>query len=632
MRSSVFGRSTAWLVLAAALASAAPVHPGMQRSGTPRQALSACTDPYDPNQSCATAVALAPGLYPSLVIEGPWTAIFEEDWYRIHVPQNMKVVVDLQFSGAAGDIDMFLYPDCVGSFVALSTGVGDTEHLEYVHADPAQDYSLRVYNLDPTCNSYTMYVQVIPAANIGHALPAGWSQPMVIRNDTFAACDLAFHSPTLDGNAATTNVSLSFSVTGPASVPQFSSPVALDGAWLGNPLVSDDPQVPGVFCFPNQFEQVPVRGGRHTLVQYLDFGDDVAEGDEADNFSLAQLVWSPLPIAFETPIVRAAPPDPGFLYPPNDDGFSFSRSSGVAWVTSIAAVEPNDDYDLAVYDDYSGSESGFSNQLAMSERGGNATDFVVGHYSGTPLTVYPAAIRFYETGPGDSYCADATDARFRNGPGGGGDADWLAQTMAAHRLADVYEHYIPAGGTVHVSLRRLGGPSHLEFRVFPGTGGGIYHSLEGTPSTAMSPSFEVLTFTNTSGFDGWHPIVVHRSEGTDAGEPVTYDLRVNATGLVDATAITATADFSFLGAVPNPVRDRTVFEFVMPAGGQARLVLYDVGGRRLRTLLDATVGAGRKLVAWDRLGDSGEPVPSGIYLARLEAAGRVVTRRVSVIE
>ena len=94
----------------------------------------------------------------------------------------------------------------------------------------------------------------------------------------------------------------------------------------------------------------------------------------------------------------------------------------------------------------------------------------------------------------------------------------------------------------------------------------------------------------------------------------------------------APAELAFAGASPNPVRDRTQFAFSLREAGPVRLVLYDLGGRQVRTIVDGVMGPGGHREAWDGRGDDGRPVGSGLYWARLEAGGRSFTRRVSVLK
>lgn len=62
-----------------------------------------------------------------------------------------------------------------------------------------------------------------------------------------------------------------------------------------------------------------------------------------------------------------------------------------------------------------------------------------------------------------------------------------------------------------------------------------------------------------------------------------------------------------------------------------RLVIYDVLGRVVRTLVDGHVTPGMREVVWDGMDDAGHEVKSGIYLVRLEACGETVTQKVVLI-
>jgi flagellar hook assembly protein FlgD len=87
---------------------------------------------------------------------------------------------------------------------------------------------------------------------------------------------------------------------------------------------------------------------------------------------------------------------------------------------------------------------------------------------------------------------------------------------------------------------------------------------------------------------------------------------------------------AFAAVVPNPVRDRATFAIDVPAAaGRVELALYDLAGRRVRTLVSGALPAGRHTVSWDGRGDAGARLAPGLYLAHLEGAGRSLSRRVT---
>jgi hypothetical protein len=83
---------------------------------------------------------------------------------------------------------------------------------------------------------------------------------------------------------------------------------------------------------------------------------------------------------------------------------------------------------------------------------------------------------------------------------------------------------------------------------------------------------------------------------------------------------------------PNPFNPATSIRFSIPEAGVVRLKVYDVAGRVVRTLVDGATGAGRALVTWDGMDETGRRVASGVYFYRLEAPGATLTRKMMLLK
>lgn len=79
-----------------------------------------------------------------------------------------------------------------------------------------------------------------------------------------------------------------------------------------------------------------------------------------------------------------------------------------------------------------------------------------------------------------------------------------------------------------------------------------------------------------------------------------------------------------LRAVPNPFNPATEFRFNLAEEGAVALGIYDVSGRRVRTLEAGTLGSGPQAVLWSGTDDNGRAVSSGQYFARLLQDGRTL--------
>ncbi len=82
--------------------------------------------------------------------------------------------------------------------------------------------------------------------------------------------------------------------------------------------------------------------------------------------------------------------------------------------------------------------------------------------------------------------------------------------------------------------------------------------------------------------------------------------------------------------VPSPALDATTFA-IHTTDGRATLAMFDVSGRRVRTLLDDVRVQGSVRPRWDLRDDSGRRVPSGVYLARLVVDGQPQSERRIVV-
>ncbi len=83
---------------------------------------------------------------------------------------------------------------------------------------------------------------------------------------------------------------------------------------------------------------------------------------------------------------------------------------------------------------------------------------------------------------------------------------------------------------------------------------------------------------------------------------------------------------------PNPFNPTTEISFSLAAPTHVRLVVYNVLGQEVQTLVDETRDAGQHQVMWNGRDDGGSRVASGLYLYRLEAGDYVETRKMMMLK
>jgi subtilisin family serine protease len=125
------------------------------------------------------------------------------------------------------------------------------------------------------------------------------------------------------------------------------------------------------------------------------------------------------------------------------------------------------------------------------------------------------------------------------------------------------------------------------------------------------------------------------------GDAVAYDHpigpKVNAFRAVSSipTAVAekgVTPALALVAAAPNPAAGFAKIRYALPAGGWARLSLYDVGGRRVRVLVEGTLPAGSRIATWDGRDDRGARLPAGVYFARLESGAAIRRSKVVLLD
>ncbi|MGD9487318.1 MAG: alpha/beta hydrolase-fold protein [Calditrichaceae bacterium] len=69
---------------------------------------------------------------------------------------------------------------------------------------------------------------------------------------------------------------------------------------------------------------------------------------------------------------------------------------------------------------------------------------------------------------------------------------------------------------------------------------------------------------------------------------------------------------------PNPFNPETHIKYVLEKSSRVRVTVYNTIGEKVRVLFHGNTGPGEFRVTWDGLDEFGKPLPSGIYIYRLQ--------------
>jgi hypothetical protein len=143
--------------------------------------------------------------------------------------------------------------------------------------------------------------------------------------------------------------------------------------------------------------------------------------------------------------------------------------------------------------------------------------------------------------------------------------------------------------------------------MFADTVNGNYHLMAGSPC-----------------IDAGDPALPHDADGTvaDIGAyTFAQDVSVGSDFIVHPSSLILYQNY------PNPFNAETRIAFDLPQAGKAAIDLFDITGRKIRTLVDGNLNAGRHEIAVD-----GSNLASGMYFCRMQAGSRTMTVKMMLLK
>ena len=99
---------------------------------------------------------------------------------------------------------------------------------------------------------------------------------------------------------------------------------------------------------------------------------------------------------------------------------------------------------------------------------------------------------------------------------------------------------------------------------------------------------------------------------------------------MDLTAVPD--EFSLHQNYHNPFNPTTTILYDLPEAAMVHLVIYDVLGRQVRTLVNQDLTAGYHKAVWDATDDLGRPLSGGLYIYRIQAGGFAKTMKMVLLK
>lgn len=124
--------------------------------------------------------------------------------------------------------------------------------------------------------------------------------------------------------------------------------------------------------------------------------------------------------------------------------------------------------------------------------------------------------------------------------------------------------------------------------------------------------------------------IVSVATATFDARPVT--VAVDSTTGVDDPSATLPTEFALHANFPNPFNPSTTIEYDLPRQASVEIVVYNIAGQKVRTLVNGNIDAGQHAAVWDGRDASGSRVSSGIYIYRITAGDFVRSRKMLLLK
>jgi immune inhibitor A len=182
-----------------------------------------------------------------------------------------------------------------------------------------------------------------------------------------------------------------------------------------------------------------------------------------------------------------------------------------------------------------------------------------------------------------------------------------------------------SSGNLWVALEQADGLWEMEKNLDQGDGADPY------PGTGNQTTFSAATTPNSNAYDGTQTFVTITNISPSSAL-MSCDFQVSLVSDVKDGDGGVPNDYkTVLHNSPNPFNPATTIEFSNDVERPVTLAVYDILGRRLTTLWNGTLQAGPHQMVWDGVDEHGNQAASGVYLARLDTAGKTTVRKMVLL-
>jgi hypothetical protein len=83
---------------------------------------------------------------------------------------------------------------------------------------------------------------------------------------------------------------------------------------------------------------------------------------------------------------------------------------------------------------------------------------------------------------------------------------------------------------------------------------------------------------------------------------------------------------------PNPFNSTTIIRFDLPQAAQVEMVIYNILGQRVVSLISRQLPPGHHTITWNGRNTDGRAVASGVYFTRIVAGEKVAVKKMLLLK
>lgn len=132
--------------------------------------------------------------------------------------------------------------------------------------------------------------------------------------------------------------------------------------------------------------------------------------------------------------------------------------------------------------------------------------------------------------------------------------------------------------------------------------------------------------------DFWACLQIESNDPDEGVYIIPIHMIVSSTVGIEDEMVAVPAEFQLYQNMPNPFNPTTLIRYALPTQSKVELVIYNMLGQKVKTLVRGRQEAKVHQIRWDGTNDNGVKVASGIYLYHLKADNFVSTKKMILMK